>query len=311
MLLYLVERKTLKGKSGFLDKPIQNATIQQLKAFYACAYFGSRTTAAEKLGVTNGAISNLLAALENLIEAELLIRKPSGFQLTDQGELLYAQLDEFFSNLAVFNNEIKKVKTLEKLRVYTTTPLGSYILADAIVQFRRQHPGVSLAVNITSIFPDVHLGGADIVIWPCEAPNKNFIAEKLASFHSKLFASEGYLKLYGTPKTIEELKKHELISIKHDTKINFDANWHIKLSKADGRKCIEANNSYTAIKLCEAGGGISLYSARMVDRMGLKLINVLPELQRETSEVNFIYHKTLKSNSTVRALYSLLKDALK
>lgn len=60
----------------------------QLQAFYQCAQTLNVSVAAEKMGLTQSALSQRLSSLENDLEASLFIRDSKGLILTPEGEKL-------------------------------------------------------------------------------------------------------------------------------------------------------------------------------------------------------------------------------
>lgn len=84
------------------NRTIRNIDIALLRAFEAVAQNGSMTTAARVLNVTQGAISQQVKRLEELLGKPLLDRAGQGLRLTTSGErlLLHAQ------KLIALNDEV-------------------------------------------------------------------------------------------------------------------------------------------------------------------------------------------------------------
>ena len=296
-------------KIDYLPGELNKVSMGQLQAFHACTYFGTRTLAAYNLGITEAAISIRLFELETSLKMKLFNREPSGFTLTYEGSILYPVLTNIFTQLTLANSEMKGKRILEKITIYTTIPLGLFVLGDAFLEFRKKYPMVDLSINVDSTPPDLKLGGADIVIWPIDLDNEHFTSETVGSFTSKLYASEDYLKKNGTPTCIEDLKKHQMIAFEGG-KVGYDTNWHLRLTKIPATNITKTNNSVLAIKMCERGGGITIYSPNMVDRVGLNLRNVLPDLSKETAPVKFIHHASLKENEQIKFLMEAVRRAI-
>ncbi|MGI9199509.1 MAG: LysR family transcriptional regulator [Woeseiaceae bacterium] len=69
-----------------------------LRIFVATAESETLTSAAEKLGVTQSAVSQAIAQLENLASTELVVRRSRPIQLTPAGEVLKEHADLILAN---------------------------------------------------------------------------------------------------------------------------------------------------------------------------------------------------------------------
>ena len=63
-------------------------SLNAIKAFHAASRHLNLSRAAEELGVTQGAVSKQILALEAFIGAKLLERLPTGLELTREGNSL-------------------------------------------------------------------------------------------------------------------------------------------------------------------------------------------------------------------------------
>src|SRR5271157_4668063 len=71
--------------------------LNQLKAFYFAANCASISRAAERLSVSQPAVSMQIKALERKYSVQLLIRKKKRLELTEPGKDLYELADKIFS----------------------------------------------------------------------------------------------------------------------------------------------------------------------------------------------------------------------
>jgi len=78
----------MDSNSHISDRPIRNIDIALLRAFAAVAQSGSMTAAARVINVTQGAISQQVKRLEQLLDKPLFDRSGQGLHLTANGERL-------------------------------------------------------------------------------------------------------------------------------------------------------------------------------------------------------------------------------
>jgi len=73
----------------------------KLKTFHAAAESGSLTAAAERLGISQSAVSRQITALESSLETPLFHRHARGLTLTEQGRILFLAAREIAHRTAL------------------------------------------------------------------------------------------------------------------------------------------------------------------------------------------------------------------
>ena len=124
---------------------------RRLRVLYEVGRRGSFSAAAEALGYTQPAISRQIALLEQETGTTLLERHPGGARLTDAGELLVRHAETILARLQDAEDELGELLGLQsgRLRMSTLTSAAATIVPLAIVEFRRQLPGVELSVSLS------------------------------------------------------------------------------------------------------------------------------------------------------------------
>jgi DNA-binding transcriptional LysR family regulator len=124
-----------------------------LDAFYACAQTGNFTQAAERLFITQSALSQRIKNLEVELEAALFIRDRAGVRLTEQGEILlkYCQVKESFEQ------EVKTSLSQNAPGLHGVIRIGAYssvmrsVIMPALQKLLVQNPGVQLSVHTSEL----------------------------------------------------------------------------------------------------------------------------------------------------------------
>jgi LysR family transcriptional regulator, glycine cleavage system transcriptional activator len=125
--------------------------LASLHAFVLVAETGSLTTAAERLSVTQPAISKRIRALEAHLGTRLLHRGANSVQLTAAGKDYAAALRQAFDAIRGATSAIStRPNGPLRVRAYTTWALRWLI--PRLPRFRAQHPGQEVEVT-TSIAP--------------------------------------------------------------------------------------------------------------------------------------------------------------
>jgi DNA-binding transcriptional LysR family regulator len=140
-----------------------------LQSFLSCVESGSVSLAAAALGVTQGAVSQRLQKLEELLGCALLIRAKSGLKLTDAGNKLlrFAHMhrhleSEVLSEINAFQDEVSGT-----VRIAAYSSVLRSVVIPALAKFLLANKKVSIEFRSFEV-PDLEgvlrSGAADFVI---------------------------------------------------------------------------------------------------------------------------------------------------
>ncbi len=118
--------------------------LMLLRSLVAVADTGSITEAADRLGVTQPALSRRLQQLEEHLGAELLSRGRKGAQLTEIGRLVDSEARILIARYDHLRDQVRAHQGLEggTVRIGGGATAVSFVLPKAIATFQRSHPGV-------------------------------------------------------------------------------------------------------------------------------------------------------------------------
>ena len=123
--------------------------INNLQAFLAIAETQSFSAAAERLFITQPAISKRIAALESVLDARLFHRSGRRVQLTEAGEALIPSaqriVDEFSHSKELISNLEGAVGG--RLRIGTSHHIGLHRLPPILSEYTAQYPAVELDIH--------------------------------------------------------------------------------------------------------------------------------------------------------------------
>jgi len=118
--------------------------LYQLRAFHSLGQTGSFTGAAQRLHLTQSAISHAIAKLEASAGTGLVDRRAREFRLTEAGARLWTACEEVFATLEAATEDLGESGASGKLRLGSTAEFGSSILMRHIQPFLEANPGVEL-----------------------------------------------------------------------------------------------------------------------------------------------------------------------
>jgi aminoethylphosphonate catabolism LysR family transcriptional regulator len=118
-------------------------THAQLKAFHAVAQSGGFTKAAERLSLTQPAVSDHIAKLEQSCGTQLFIRTRREAALTEFGRRLFALTERLFETEAQIDKLVSRTRKLEEGNLAIGADAAVHILP-LISSFRERYPGVAV-----------------------------------------------------------------------------------------------------------------------------------------------------------------------
>ncbi|MEL6951939.1 MAG: LysR family transcriptional regulator [Pseudomonadota bacterium] len=186
----------------------------KLRIFHAVADAGSLTHAGDALHLSQSAVSRQVRALEESLNTTLFHRHARGLILTEQGELLFDATRSMSKRLDAAAARIRdsEEEVFGQLRVTTTFGFGALWLAPRLGQLYAEYPGLKIDLMLEERLLDLPMREADVAIRMKEPSQADLIRRKLMSINMRLYASPRYLEQNGTPRTLEDLGPHRLIS---------------------------------------------------------------------------------------------------
>ena len=105
-------------------------TLSSYKIFKTVAEEGSFLKAAEKLYISQPAISKSVKRLEDSLNVKIFVREARGVRLTNDGQMLYEHITAAFNSIDIAENKIKRKNSLGigTLRIGTSATLCKYVL---------------------------------------------------------------------------------------------------------------------------------------------------------------------------------------
>ena len=123
--------------------------MNRYTAFLKVVEVGSFTKAAEILGYTQPAMSQMIASLESELSIKLLYRSRYGVRLTPEGERLLPSIQSAVAQYQSMQNIAGEIRGLEHgvVRIGTISSISCHWLPPVIKQFWQKYPNVQLIVH--------------------------------------------------------------------------------------------------------------------------------------------------------------------
>lgn len=127
---------------------------------------GSFSKAAEALGYTQSAMSQMIASLENELNIKLLNRFRTGVRLTVEGAELYPYLERTVYQYLAAQEKAKEIRGLETgvIRMGTLASISAHWMPQLLREFQEKYPNVEFIIHqgdYTSIQEWIKTGAID------------------------------------------------------------------------------------------------------------------------------------------------------
>lgn len=139
--------------------------LNAIRAFEVACRHLNLSRAAEELGVTQGAISKQVIALEDFIGAQLFVREPGGLRLTNEGASLKEAIQPAFAMLGeAFARYSRRSPRSNVVRLSTTVSFAAEVLTPRLAAFRASHPDIELEFMTSERLVDLTREEFDFVV---------------------------------------------------------------------------------------------------------------------------------------------------
>jgi DNA-binding transcriptional LysR family regulator len=121
------------------SRPLRCPHLEELRAFCAAADLGSLGRAAQRLYLTQPAVSRRVKSLEELVGAALFTRSAHGVRLTATGERVYAHASRLLNDAEQFTSTLAQLKGggMGTVRLAISHTAAESVMPRALVRMRR------------------------------------------------------------------------------------------------------------------------------------------------------------------------------
>lgn len=186
---------------------------ESIEAFERVVRFSSFSRAAEDLGVSRSHISRQITALENRLDAQLLLRTTRKVSATEVGQAFYQRCREILNNLEEAEQAVVDLQERPRgiLRVTVGGAFGEDFIAPAALDFMAAHTDLSVELDFTNRLIDLISEGYDLAIRAGTLKDSTLIARRICNRKLLTCAAPAYLKRNGEPSSIHALTNHNCL----------------------------------------------------------------------------------------------------
>lgn len=290
-----------------------NINFELYKVFYEVANCKSISKGAEKLSISQPAVTQSIQTLENELGGKLFIRTPKGVVLTNEGAELYNYIKEGMTYFINGTNKFMSLKSLDSgvLNIGATTTISESYLIPYLKNFHELYPNISISITndlTDNLLKNLRNGNLDIVIMAI--PNyviKDLQINYLTDLNDLFVGGEKYKnKSYNN---LSELLAQDILLQKRPsvTRNNFD-----EYIKEKGLVCnpkLEVVSHNLLIKLVEGNFGIGLVTKEYIkDKLNKTLFEIKIPERIPHKKLGFAIKNDKYPSFTTKKFIELLKE---
>jgi len=196
--------------------------LDDLTAFVKVVELGGFSAAAPALRLTPSAVSKLIARLEQRVGVRLLQRTTRQVHCTPEGEAYYQRVAPLLAELRASEREVSDRSGAPRglLRVTTSVAIGMHRVAPLVPDFLDRYPELQLDLTVEDRVNDLVAEGFDIAVRLGRATDSSLKARKIGQARRHIYAAPSYLQRHGTPRTPDDLLKHNCLNFSGQNVLN-------------------------------------------------------------------------------------------
>ena len=279
------------------------------RSFLAVVRERSLSGAARALRLTQPTIGRHIDALEEALGVSLFTRSQAGLLATAGAVQLLPYAEAMASAASALQRAASGEADEERgvVRITASEMIGTEVLPAALAAFRELYPRIAVELVVSNRSQDLLRRDVDIAVRMVKPTQGALTAKKVGTLRLGLHAHPRYLKVYGTPRNLEELRQHPLIGFDSEASIRrLPPGLGVELRRdLFAFRCDSDIAQYAALK---AGFGIGVCQAALGKRDGL--LPLLPGILSLEMGVWVVMHKDLKTSRRMRLMFEHLAAQL-
>jgi len=275
------------------------------------------SAAGRELGLAPAVASAKLAKLEGLLGADLLHRSTRKVSLSLEGSefLPYAREILAQEDAARAALGLGQSVATGTLRFAASSTFAQLYVVPLLNEFMKLQPGIDLDLRLSDTPVDLIDGSFDLALRNGALDDSSLKCRKLADDRRILCAAPSYLAEWGIPRTIDDLRKHQLIGFRNQSpKPLVDGMGTRGYFDPRRDRCRLVVDDGLSQKIATvAGAGISINSLWSVHRelRDGSLVRVLPAFEvQDDAALWLIYPKSNVLTAKVRVFMDFLLERI-
>lgn len=234
--------------------------LEAMSIVLAVVEAGSLSAASRRLGTPLATVSRKVSELEAHLKTRLFNRSGRRVSLTDAGRSYVAACRRILEDIAEAERTASGEFSAPKGNLVISAPIvfGRWHVLPIVVEFLEAYPDIDMRMVQVDRLVDLPEEHVDVAVRIGDLTDGSLISRRVGEIRRVLCGSPGYFARRGTPKRLEDLHAHDLISF--ETLVSA-AQWTFGMGKLERtipvRSRLVVNTAEAAIDAAIAGVGLT------------------------------------------------------
>ncbi len=282
--------------------------LKALRAFQLIVEGGSLTAASKSLGLSQPAVSRLVALLEDELKLLLFNRSGRTLRVTEKGAAFYVATRHILAGLGEIPRIAKDIQASDKqLRLVTTPRIAQGLIAPAIQRMHHARPKLRFTIDILSRFDldnlvglrrfDLAVASLPVTHALVELTNYPLFRVRLEAVMRKDHPLAGRKRV-----TAADLAREDLLGLWEDQLWRQQMNDFMRSNGATGHYAVETRSSLMACQLAIDGAGIAVFDRVSARGLDLSAVTFRPLEPERWIAFGYVHHSDQKLSGNAKDL---------
>jgi len=290
--------------------------LQKMKIFVAVVDCNGFAGAARKLKVSPPVVTRAINELENELDVRLLTRTTRVVLVTEPGARYVEDCRRILAELSEADESVSGLHGAPRGRLALTAPVlfGALFVTPVVAEYLQRYPEVSASCFFLDRVVNMMDEGMDVAVRIGDLPDSSMQAIRVGQVRRVVCASPAYLKRRGTPKSPQDLLKHDVI---HASAVSSTSEWKFSdKGRALGIKLsprLTTSTNDSAIAAAMSGLGLTrLLSYQVADKVRAgEMKIVLSDYEPNPLPVHVLHREGRHASNRVRSFLDLAIERLR
>ncbi|HWT97813.1 MAG TPA: LysR family transcriptional regulator [Terriglobales bacterium] len=188
---------------------------QAMRVFVKVAEGGGFAEAGRQLNLSPPAVTRVIAGLEEMIGAQLLVRTTRRVKLTEAGTRYLEDCRRILADIAEAEAAAGGAKATPTgtLVVTASVLFGNMYVLPLLTDYLNLYPAMTLRAVFLDRIANIIDEGIDLAVRIGHLADSSLSAVRVGTVRRVVVGSPGYFKKYGQPKTPADLARHNIVSV--------------------------------------------------------------------------------------------------
>lgn len=295
-------------------------TLNAYLIFATVARLGNISAASKELYISQPAISKSIANLEQTLGTTLFVRTSRGVRLTEEGRILYPQIEKGLNSIKLGEDQVKLMKRLGygRLTIGVSNTLCRFVLLPILQRYVKSHPHVQISIESQSSVHTIHsLESSHIDIGLVGEPS-SFDSEHMTFLpvmeaEDILVTTNSYLENLSRRRSADQHYKATLMLLDKDNMTRQYVEQYLQTGPLLSDQLIEVSSMDLLIEFAKIDLGIACVIENFVKKelADGSLIRYPMQTPIPKRKIGFIYSSQMNPNKTLQSFIefiSAIKD---